>query len=512
MRVAPSQLTLALLLGWAFLAAGACTTPEPPRQTLPNIVVILADDMGVGDLGCYNPQSKVPTPFLDALAAEGVRFTDVHTPSAVCTPTRYGILTGRYCWRTRIKSGVLFGEDTNLIDEARLTMPELLQQAGYHTEGIGKWHLGLGSGEKVDWSKPLVPGPLEHGFDSYFGIPASLDMAPYVWVKDRGLEAPATEEVLGSRMARNGGGGFWRKGPMAPGFRHDQVLPRVIERAEEFLKERGEMVRGLEQVSGQAKPFFMYLALPAPHTPWLPSSSFKGRSGAGIYGDFAAMVDDGVGRVLQTLRAEGFADNTIVIFTSDNGAHWTPEDIAKFGHRANGQRRGQKADIWEGGHRVPFVVRWPGQLQAGAESAALVGLTDLMATFAHITGQLLPADAGEDSVAIAGLAPNGPTAPASQLKLRRDIIHHSLNGHFAIRSGNWKLIEVLGSGGFSHPKTVEAKEGGPTGQLYNLADDPTERNNLFADHPEKVAELQALLNAYREQGHSKYGVVQASDE
>lgn len=460
--------------------------------------------MGLGDLGCYNPESKVPTPHLDAFAAQGVRFVDAHSPSAVCTPTRYGLLTGRYCWRTRIKSGVLFGEDTNLIDEARLTLPDMLRDAGYHTAGIGKWHLGLGSGDKTDWSKPLVPGPLEHGFDSYFGIPASLDMAPYVWVKDRGLEAAATEEVLGSRQARNGGGGFWRKGGIAPGFTHAGVLPRVTEEAVEFLQARGEMAHDLTDVTAQAKPFFLYWALPAPHTPWLPSAEFKGRSQAGIYGDFAAMVDDAVGQVLQTLEQQGLADNTIVVFTSDNGAHWTPEDIAKFGHRANAQRRGQKADIWEGGHRVPFLVRWPGRLTGGGESTELICLTDLMTTFAEVVGQELPQSAAEDSVEIPLLAGVGDG--------RHDIIHHSLGGHFAIRAGDWKWIEKLGSGGFSQPKNIKLEEGQPDGQLYNLADDPGERSNLVAERADKVMELQSLLDAYREQGHSRYGVVEKSDE
>jgi arylsulfatase A len=523
------QRTWRTVIGLSMMALASCTASSEPKATLPNIIVILADDMGLGDLGCYNPESKVPTPHLDSLASAGMRFTDAHSPSSVCTPTRYGLLTGRYCWRTRIKSGVLFGHDTNLIDEARLTLPEMLRESGYETHGIGKWHLGLGSGEKTDWSKPLVPGPLEHGFDSYFGIPASLDMEPYVWVKDRGLEAAATEQVLGSRQARNGGGGFWRKGAVAPGFTHEGVLPRVTHEAVSFLQRRGEFERELSasdaDVTAQPKPFFLYWALAAPHTPWLPSANFKGKSGAGVYGDFAAMVDDSVGQLMMALENEGLAENTIVIFTSDNGAHWTPEDIAKFGHRANADRRGQKADVWEGGHRVPFVVRWPKRLAPNSESDQLICLTDLMTTMARVVGRGLPADAAEDSVVIPqladaatapGLPPtfvgSGALAPASELTGRRDVVHHSLDGHFAIREGDWKLIEKLGSGGFSHPKTIQAADGEPTGQLYNLADDPMERSNLYAERPKKVVELQALLDVYRAQGHSKYGVMEMADE
>lgn len=502
------------VIGLSLMAATSCSSSAEPEAALPNIIVILADDMGLGDLGCYNPDSKVPTPHLDSLASAGMRFTDAHSPSAVCTPTRYGLLTGRYCWRTRIKSGVLFGEDTNLIDEARLTMPEMLQNAGYQTAGIGKWHLGLGSGDKTDYSQPLVPGPLEHGFDSYFGIPASLDMAPYVWVKDRGLEAAPTEEVAGSRMARNGGGGFWRKGAIAPGFTHAGVQVRLTEEAVKYVEQRGEQARDLADVTAQPKPFFLYWALAAPHTPWLPSAEFKGKSGAGIYGDFAAMVDDSIGQLMTALENEGLADNTIVIFTSDNGAHWTPADIAKFGHRANAQRRGQKADIWEGGHRVPFVVRWPGKLEAGSESDQLICLTDLMSTFAEVAEQPLPLRSAEDSVVIPQFVGDAKNADGKQAQHvgRRDVVHHSLDGHFAIREGDWKLIEKLGSGGFSQPKTVAAADGEPTGQLYNLADDPMERTNLFAERPDKVVELQALLDAYRAQGHSKSGVMEMADE
>ena len=510
MQNARAQISILLLAtSLVLLACSSCSSTSVDTAQPPNVIVILADDMGLGDLACYNPESKVPTPHLDALAASGMRFSDAHTPSAVCTPTRYGVLTGRYCWRTRIKSGVLGGTSTNLIDEARYTLPDLMRDAGYHTAAIGKWHLGLGSGEKTDWDVPLVPGPLEHGFDTFFGIPASLDMAPYVWVKDRGLEAAATETVAGSKQARHGGGGFWRGGPMAPGFDHGDVLPRVTEEAVRFIEEQGRGVQSgsdsgtSSAATASGKPFFLYWALPAPHTPWMPTDKFRGASEAGVYGDFAAMVDDAVGQVMAALEASGLAENTLVIFTSDNGAHWTPEDIAKFGHRANHQRRGQKADIWEGGHRVPFLVRWPGRVERGSESSELICLTDLMSTLSRVVGHGVPADAAEDSVVIRSLA----DAPEGELKTRSDIIHHSFKGHFAIRAGDWKLIEKLGSGGFSKPQTREPADGEAPGQLYNLASDPKETQNLYAAQAEKVAELQAMLDAYRAQGHSRFGVV-----
>src|SRR6266511_1329563 len=320
------------------------------RET-PNIVFILADDLGSGDLGCYNKDSKIPTPNMDRLAREGVRFTDMHTPSSVCTPTRYGLLTGRYAWRTPLQSGVLWGYSASLIETNRLTLPKFLKKHGYATAGIGKWHLGFQEGNpadkefKVDYAKPLLPGPLTAGFDYFFGIPASLDMEPYLYVEnDRAVEQP-TEQVEASKPQRQGGTGFWRSGPIAPGFRHAAVLPVIAKKAIAYLERQPK--------ASPNKPFFLYFALTAPHEPWQPTGEFRGRSGAGDYGDFVAQVDWTIGQTLRTLDRLGLADNTLVIVTSDNGAHWTASDIKKYGHRANGHYRGQKSDIWEAGHRVP---------------------------------------------------------------------------------------------------------------------------------------------------------------
>jgi arylsulfatase A-like enzyme len=332
---------LALLL--AGLCASCSPVEEPPLAARPdaNIVIILADDMGMGDIGAYSPSSKVPTPALDTLAAAGMRFTDAHSPSAVCTPTRYGLLTGRYAWRTSLKKGVLKGYSPLLIDTDRSTIASMLRKKGYATAAIGKWHLGLGSEAVTDYSKPLSPGPNDVGFDYFWGIPASLDMAPYTYVEnDRILTSFDGEETGDSEKRRDGGDGFWRAGPVARGFVHEQVLPRITARSEEYIREHVE-------AAGE-QPFFLYMPLSAPHTPWLPVPEFIGKSGAGYYGDFAAQVDHSVGRIMQVLEDTGVADNTIVVFTSDNGAHWTPEDIEKWGHRANMEYRGQKADIHEG--------------------------------------------------------------------------------------------------------------------------------------------------------------------
>lgn len=452
----------------------------------PNILYILADDLGQGDLGCYNPDSRIPTPNMDRIAREGMRFTDMHSPSSVCTPTRYGILTGRYCWRSKLKQGVLGGDSPYLPEPGRLTVAAMLQNQGYRTAGIGKWHLGLRNEPKTDYSQPLRPGPLDAGFDSYFGIPASLDMEPYLYFEnDRAVEQP-TSFVKGIREQR---GIFWREGRSAPGFRHIDVLPKLTGRAVQFVGSQ----RGAKQ------PFFLYLPLTGPHTPWLPTEKFKGKSKAGPYGDFANQVDDCVGQVLAALERSGQAANTLLIMTSDNGAHWTPDEIATHRHRANGNVRGQKADVYDGGHRIPFLARWPGRIKPGAVSHQLGCLTDLMATAAEATGTNIPAGAGEDSYsllpAMTGAKGKGP--------VRSTVIHHSSQGLFAVRQGPWKLNLGRGSWGFSEPHRIEPKPGEPEGELYDLAADPLEQNNLYQQRSGVVAKLSALLDQYRRDGRSR---------
>lgn len=460
-----------------------------PTHELPNVIVILADDLGYGDPGHANEASKIPTPNLDRLAAEGMRLTDAHSPSSVCTPTRYGLLTGRYAWRTRLSKGVLVGTSRALMAPGRRTLASLFQERGYETACIGKWHLGFGDVEPVDFEKPLRPGPLDHGFDHFFGIPASLDMPPYVYVEGDRAVKPATEETPGSKSRRSGGEGFWRSGPIAPDFDHEGVLMRITHEASKWISERARV----------RKRFFCYVPLPAPHTPWLPTEPYRGSSEAGPYGDFVVQVDDCVAHILSSLKVYGIDDETLVIFTSDNGAHWTEGDIERYGHRANGALRGQKADIHEGGHRVPFLVRWPGEVPAGMARSELFSLTDLYATFASLLGHELLAGEGEDSCDQLDLFKGAQFEEPR----RTSMVHHSHQGVFAIRGGKWKLITSLGSGGFTKPSSRDPEDGEAPGQLYDLHRDPGETTNLYLENPKKVAELSRLLESLQQRGRSR---------
>jgi len=473
-----------LVVAAALFAAGAAGA----AAERPNIVLILMDDMGYGDPRAYNPDSKIPTPALDRLAAEGMRFTDAHTPSSVCTPTRYALMTGRYAWRSRLKEGVLWGYDRALIEPGRLTLPSLLRRAGYATAGVGKWHLGLGDDpEKIDYTRPLTPGPVTQGFDYFFGIPASLDMEPYVFFRNDRVEAPPTAADPGSGECCTGA--FWRPGPAAPGFKPIDVLPRVTEHAVRYVDERAK----------SRQPFFLYVAYASPHTPWVPTPQFRGRSGAGEYGDFMAQTDASIGRILDALDRHKLTENTLVIATSDNGAYWRPQEIERYGHRANHAWRGMKADIFEAGHRVPFIARYPGKVARGASSDALITLADIMATAASIVGVALPPNEAEDSFDFSPVLRGKPDARG-----RRDAaVHHAQSGMFAIRQGPWKLIEGLGSGGFTAPREIKPGPGDPPGQLYNLADDPAETTNVYTKHPEVVERLKVQLARYKQSGRSR---------
>jgi arylsulfatase A-like enzyme len=467
--------------------AGATIYAAEAPANRPNIVFILADDLGYGDLSCYNRESKIPTPHCDRLASEGIRFTDAHSPSAVCTPTRYGLLTGRYSWRTPLKRGVLQGYDPLLIEADRVTVASLLKQYGYATAAFGKWHLGLGDKKPTDYDRPFAEGPNTVGFDDFFGIPSSLDFPPYVFVEnDRAVERP-TATIAASKMRREGGGGFWRAGGIAPSFKHEDVLPAISDKAVAFVRKQSS-----------EKPFFVYLALSSPHTPWMPTAEFRGKSQAGYYGDFVVQTDAAIGRVLAALAERGLADNTLVILTSDNGAHWLASDIEQYGHRANGALRGQKADLWEGGHRVPFLVRWPGRIKPGTTGDETICHTDLLRTVAAIVGFSLPEHAGEDSYNILPAL----LGKRTERPIREATVHQSGDGTLAIRKGPWKLCTALGSHGFSEPRTVEPKPGQPGGQLYHLADDPAEARNLWTEKPEIVAQLTALLEQYKTTGRS----------
>jgi len=462
----------------------------------PNIIYILADDLGYGDVSSFNPEAAWKTVHIDRLAAGGMSFRDAHTGSAVCTPTRYGVLTGRYAWRTRLKEGVLWSWDKPLIESHETTVGKLLQEHGYVTGCIGKWHLGLGwqyhetNSDSVDFSKALEGGPTDLGFDYFFGITASLDIPPYVYIeKNLPTVVPTEYTQNNSKM------GWWRRGLTGSDFEHEQVLPVLTEKAVSFIENHTDQPEN--------QPFFLYFPLPAPHTPILPIEKFKGKSGTNLYGDFMLQVDHTVGQILETLDRQGIADETLVIFTSDNGCSNQAdfEELATFGHDPSYLFRGHKADIFEGGHHVPFVVRWPGKVKAGSSSEQVICLTDLLATVAGIVGDTLEANEGVDSYNLLPALLGGQTA-----QIREATVHHSINGSFAIRQGKWKFIQCPGSGGWSDPKPGSPEEEGlPPYQLYDLESDIGETTNLIREFPEVADELMQLLEEYKSSGRSTKG-------
>ncbi len=488
------------------------------RAAAPNIIFILCDDLGYGDVRALNPQGKILTPHADRLAREGMIFTDAHSSSAVCTPTRYGLLTGRYNWRSRLQSGVMGGMSPPLIEPGRLTVAALLKQQGYHTAAIGKWHLGMNwplkpdakpfgdsiekgeAGWRVDFTRPIQNAPASAGFDYYFGIAASLDMVPYTFIEnDRVQKVPTVEKafpMMGDRTNK-----LTRRGPAAADFEAEDVLPALTRRAVEYVRERASDARG-------GKPFFLYLPLNAPHTPSVPSKEWRGKSGLNAYADFVMQTDATLGEITAALEQTGLATNTLLIFTSDNGC--SPEadfkELAAQGHNPSHTLRGTKADHFEGGHRVPFIARWPGRVRAGSTTDQLVCLNDFMATCAEITGAKLPAHAGEDSVSFLPVLLGRATAP-----VRTSLVHHSINGSFAIREGNWKLALSPSSGGWSAPRpgTPAARSLART-QLYDLSRDLGETNNLALAHPEIVTRLTALLEQQVREGRSTPGARQTN--
>ncbi len=453
-----------------------CSQSFAAAAQKPNIIYILCDDLGYGDVKCLGGErSKIATPNLDRLAAGGMIFTEAHSSSAVCTPTRYGIMTGRYNWRTKLQSGVLNGYSPPLIDKDRLTVSGFLKQHGYETACIGKWHLGM----TIDPKNPNAPvgdGPTTRGFDSYFGISASLDMPPFAFIEnDRFTEAPTAEK------------NWVRKGPAAPGFEAVDVLPTLTRKAVEFIDQRAKA----------EKPFFIYLPLPSPHTPIVPTKDWQGKSGLNPYADFVMQTDFSVGQVMDALEKSGIANNTLVIFTSDNGCSPSAKvgELESKEHFPSELRRGYKADLWDGGHRVPFIARWPGKIKAASRTDQITCLTDLMATSAEIVGAKLPENAGEDSVSILPALLGEAAAP-----LREAIVHHSIRGNFAIRQGQWKLEFCKDSGGWS--KGTSADE---PGQLYDMSKDVGEQTNAYDQHPEIVSQMTKLLEKYVADGRSTPG-------
>ena len=491
--------------------AFSCANVFKKKKTLPNIVYILADDMGYGDVSYLNPDGKIPTPNIDKLGADGIVFTDAHSGSAVCTPTRYGILTGRYCWRSRLKSGVLEGYSKSLIEKGRLTVASMLKKYGYSSACIGKWHLGWDwqttdgkdaikfgkqAGMNVDYSKPILNGPIDVGFNYFWGIPASLDMVPYVYIEnDYVVDAPT--ETTYDKSDKE----FLRDGPVAPGFKVEDVLPICTQKAVDFID--NHVKTKLDE------PFFMYFPLTAPHTPIVPAKKFQGKTGLGAYGDFVYQCDWTVGQIMQTIKKHGIIDNTIFIFTSDNGC--APgadfEHLGQLGHDPSYIFRGYKADIYEGGHRIPFIVRWPEKIKPGSKSDQVICLTDLLATIADIVDKKLPDNAGEDSVSF---LPD--LLGAANKSLREATVHHSANGSFSIRKGKWKLELCPGSGGWSHPIPEKAMMLGLSMlQLYDLSKDVKEQENLYMRYPDVVHDLLTVLDKYVHTGRSTPGTPQKND-
>ena len=479
------RITSALLA--LFALAGSTSPASAAAPDKPNIVMVLCDDLGYGDVQCLNPdRGKIPTPGVDRLAREGMIFTDAHSGSSVCSPTRYGLLTGRYSWRTRLQRGVVQGYAPCLIAPGRLTVASFLKQQGYHTAILGKWHLDFQyenpeSGEKLKAknkkkSPPVgskIPdGPLQHGFDYFHGFHHAGSMKSVI----------EDDTVI---------------------LHEDEInmLPRLSRKAVEYIDGRAKTNRD--------QPFFLYVPYGSPHSPIVPTKAWQGKSGLGSYADFVMETDDGFKGILEALDRNDFAENTLVIFSSDNGCSRIVKipDLQKLGHYPSAHMRGSKADLWDGGHRVPFVVRWPGKIQPGSKSKQLICLTDLIATCSELLGTPLPEGSAEDSVSfLPALSGNEITST------RKGVVHHSINGHFSYRQGKWKLLLAQGSGGWSSPNEGQAKkDGAPIAQLYDLETDPGETNNLYTSQPEIAQGLLAQLKSDIQRGRSTDGTEAKND-
>lgn len=468
-----SLIVVACVFGTALSPA----SPAADKNAQPNIVVILVDDMGYGDPGCFNPESKIPTPNINALAAAGMRFTDAHAPGPLCHLSRYGLMTGKYPFRAEPERWA----KQRTITAGQMTIASLCQSQGYHTAMVGKWHLGF---DEDGYDNPLPGGPIDCGFDSYFGIRASTDIPPYFYIRDDKAVQPPTNHIADNNSEgwSKIQGAFWRKGGIAPNLALNDVLPRFSNEAINVIESHAKTTATATAKS----PLMLYLAYPAPHTPWLPSPEFAGSSGAGMYGDFLTMVDAEIGRVLASLRTAGMADDTLVVFTSDNGPVWYEADVQRFGHDSSGGFRGMKSDAWECGHRMPFIVRWPGITKPNSETSQLISFTDLLSTFAELLQVELPTEAAPDSFSFHHALTGEQPAASS---VRKELVLRSGGRFMTFRQGPWKLIQGLGSGGFSKPNRIKPQPGQPAGQLYDLSEDPGETTDLYSQHPELVKTL-----------------------
>jgi len=480
---------------------------EPKNAGKPNIIILYADDLGYGDLASYNLKSKIPTPNLDQLAEQGLRFTDAHSSSGICSPSRYALLTGRYHWRKF--HGIVQAFGPSKFSPERLTLPEMLKEKGYTTAVIGKWHLGWnwdairktsagpdGIGpDDFDWYKAIPGGPLDHGFDYYFGA-SVINFPPYTWIEnDRVLKAPDTM-VDGALWQLKEAKVSYRPGPMIAGWNPYDNLPTTTARGLEYIKEQ----------AGGDKPFFLYFSYSSPHAPIIPNDEFDGSSKAGAYGDFVVETDDSIGQLLQALDSAGIADNTLVIFSSDNGPeHFAYARDVKTGHWSAAPLRGLKRDIYEGGHRVPMIIRWPGKISAGKASNGLSSQIDIMATLASVVGYDLPDSAAEDSHDLLPLW-TGQT----RVSPRHTLIHNTFENSFAIRSADWTLI--ADENGYRLDKFYKAWElrhgyarpvnNSIKGQLFDMKKDMAQKFNLIERYPKKALYLDGLLQQIRDKGYS----------
>ena len=478
------------------------------KNNKPNIVFIMADDMGIGDISSLNSGAKWQTKNIDSITKNAINFTDAHSSSAVCTPTRYGILNGRYNWRSELKRGVHGGfNKPTLMDKNRLTVADLLRKKGYNTGIVGKWHLGVGwntiTGKPVkggryfkdiDFKKELYESPLDHGFDYYYGHP----VANPAWIMIENNKCVAVSHKI-----------IKAKPPKETG-----VYDLPVTQDDDAIKMLSEKAVGYINKQSKDKPFFLYYPLSAPHTPISPSKDFKGKSGFSKYGDFCLEVDWAVGQVLNALKEKGLDENTIVIFTADNGCSPAAKvyNMEKRGQFSSLNYRGYKSDIWEGGHRVPFIVKWPDVIKTARKDNKLISLNDLMATIAELNNFKLPVNAGEDSFSFLPELTN----KVATREVRKNIVNHSIQGTFAVREGDWKLIFAKGSGGWADKvlkKKLTTKEWNdlPKWQLYNLKNDPSEKINLVAKYPEKVEYLKTLMTKLLKNGRSTIGPRQAND-
>ncbi|HIL68679.1 MAG TPA: arylsulfatase [Verrucomicrobia bacterium] len=502
LKVAGKCSAILLFLSTFSVVLFSLTSWSDAADDLPNIVLILGDDMGIDSVSALNGKMGLSTPHLDRLVKEGMSFMDAHSTSGVCSPTRYSVLTGRYHWRSRLKRGIVGKWERPLIKEARLTLPEILKQQGYSATMIGKWHLGWnwpkkggGVTEKlaeIDFTLPITGGPNDHGFDEYFGDDVP-NWPPYAWREN--------ERLIGTINSTMKAGTFVgvNTGPAVTDWDFEAVLHEYGKRCSGFIREN----------KSSEKPWFLYFPMPSPHTPIAPHASFKGRSGVSPYADFLIQSDWAVGEVLKALDDTGQQGETLVIFTTDNGTSPKADfnELEEHGVRLREHWRGWKADAYEGGHRVPFIVRWPGKVTAGTRSREIISLTDITATLAEVVGFKLPEDCAEDSVSLMPLL----KGKGGVKTLHEAVINHSVSGLFAVRRGKWKALFCRGSGGWSPPREAEAlKLGLPSIQLYNLDKDPKETVNLYEEYPDVVQDLSRILKKYVLNGRSTPGPRQSN--